>query len=239
MTMLSKALLGTSLALALSVPALAKDKAAPAAPVATNTAANGAAIVKGIGILNVDAAVANADAYRVAQQQQQVTYKPQMDAARARQTALETQIKTLVDKLKADIAAKKPEALLQQQYAQIQQLQNNGKQEIEGMLAPLAQSDAYVKEQIADQLDQAVQNAMAKQGVSIVLQPGAVVARAQAYELTDDVIVELNALIPAAKMQLVPPAGWMPRQLREQQAQQPAAAAQPAPAARPAPTDGR
>jgi hypothetical protein len=47
----------------------------------------------------------------------------------------------------------------------------------------------------------------------------------QAYNLNQDILTELNALIPSA--QLVPPAGWLPR-AREQQAQQQAqAAAQP------------
>lgn len=244
MNTLMKSLAGTALVLALSAPAFAKDKVAPVAAPAAAAAANGSTIVKGIGMLNIEAAIANSDAYRTAQQQQQVTYKPQIDAARQRKAALDAQIKPLIDKLNADVAAKKPEALLQQQYVAIQQLQERGKQEIEQALAPLAQSDAYVKEQVAEQLDQAVQNAMGKQGVSLLLNPEAVIARANAYELTDDVIVELNALIPSTKMQLVPPAGWVPRQAREQQAaQQQGAAGQSAarPAQQPAApqTDGR
>jgi Skp family chaperone for outer membrane proteins len=239
MKILSKAVLGTALALTLATPAFAKKKdkdaeaAAAPAPAATAPAAgSGNTIVKGIGVLNIDAAVANTDAYRLAQQQQQTTYKPQIDQARQRKTALDAQLKSMVEKLQADAAAKKPDAQLQQQYAAIQQTKAAGEQEIEQIIAPLGMSDAYVKEQIADQLDQAVQNAMAKQGVSLLLSPDAVIARANAYELTDDVIAELNLLIPASKMQLVPPAGWVPRAIREQQAAQQGAAAQPA--ARPA-----
>lgn len=238
MKILSKAVLGTALALTLATPALAKKKdkdaeaAAAPTPAAAPAANNGSTIVKGIGVLNIEAAIANTDAYRLAQQQQQTTYKPQIDQARQRKTALDAQLKSMVDKLQADAAAKKPDAQLQQQYVAIQQTKSAGEQEIEQIIAPLGMSDAYVKEQIADQLDQAVQNAMAKQGVSLLLSPDAVIARANAYELTDDVITELNLLIPASKMQLVPPAGWVPRQVREQQAAQQGAAAQPA--ARPA-----
>ncbi len=242
MKTLMKSLLGTAVVLALATPALAKDKnkdaaAAAPAPAAAPAAANGGTIVKGIGLLNIDAAIANSDAYRLAQQQQQTTYKPQIDSARQRKAALDAQLKPLIEKLNADAAAKKPEALLQQQYVAIQQLQERGKQEIEQTLAPLAASDAYVKEQIGDQLDQAVQNAMTKQGVTLLLNPETVIARANAYDLTGTVIGELNALIPASKMQLVPPAGWMPRQMREQQqaAQQQAAQQQGAAAGQPAP----
>ena len=232
MNTVTKTLLGTALALAISAPAFAKDKPAEvAAPAAAAAAPAAGVIVKGIGILNIEAAIGNTDAYRLAPQQQPTTYKPQIDAARQRKAALDAQLKAAYDKLKADAAAKKPDAVLQQEYAAAQQLEAQGKQDIEKALAPLAQSEAYVKEQIADQLDQAVQIAMSKQGVTLLLQPEAVIARANAYELTDDVIVELNTLIPSSKMQLVPPSGWMPRQMREQAAQQQAAqqqAAQPA-----------
>jgi hypothetical protein len=37
-----------------------------------------------------------------------------------------------------------------------------------------------------------------------------------AYNMTQDVINELNAILPNA--QLVPPQGWLPREVREQQA---------------------
>lgn len=247
MKTLIKSVVGTAMVLALSTPVLAKDKNkdnAPAAPAPAPAAANGGTIVKGIGLLNIDAAIANSDAYRLAQQQQQVTYKAQIDAARQRKAALDTQRKPMYEKLNADIAAKKPEAMLQQEYAAIQQAEEKGKQDIEQTLAPLAASDAYVKEQIGDQLDQAVQNAMTKQGVTLLLNPETVIARANAYDLTGSVIAELNTLIPASKMQLVPPAGWVPRQVREQQqaaqrqaAQQQGGAAAPAaeqPAPRPA-----
>ncbi|WP_374528751.1 OmpH family outer membrane protein [Novosphingobium sp.] len=235
-----KTVLGTAMVLALSTPALAdknKDKAVPAPVTAPAPAANGATIVKGIGILNIDAAIANTDAYRLAQQQQQVTYKPQIDQARTRKGQIDAQLKKMSDQLRADMAAKKPDAVLQQEYVAIKQYEDKGNQELEQILAPLALSDAYVKEQIADQLDQAVQNAMAKQGVTLLLHPDAVIARANAYELTDDVIAELNQLIPASKMQLVPPAGWVPRQVREQQqaAQQQQPGAAPAAAQQPAP----
>jgi hypothetical protein len=77
---------------------------------------------------------------------------------------------------------------------------------------------------------------MTKNRVSLLLQPGAVIARANAYDLTDEIVTELNALLPTA--QLVPPQGWEPREVREARAQQAAqqagnrpAAAAPAPAA--------
>ena len=236
MTKIFKALCGTALALALVSPAMAQkaDKNAPAAPSA-------GPVVAGIGVANLNAAVAASNAYQVAGQQRQTTYKATYDAAQTRATQIEAELKGLVDKFNADKAAKKPDAILQQSYVAVQQRQERGKEEIRQILMPVMLSEAYVEEQITDKLDQAVQAAMTKRGVSILLQPETVIARANGYEMTPAIIAELNALIPSAN--LVPPQGWVPRQVREQQAaqQQQAQPAAAAPAARPAApqTDGR
>lgn len=236
MTKIFKALCGTALALALVSPAMAQkaDKNAPAAPGA-------GPVVAGIGVANLNAAVAASNAYQVAGQQRQTTYKATYDAAQTRATQIEAELKGLVDKFNADKAAKKPDAILQQSYVAVQQRQERGKEEIRQILMPVMLSEAYVEEQITDKLDQAVQAAMTKRGVSILLQPETVIARANGYEMTPAIIAELNALIPSAN--LVPPQGWVPRQVREQQAaqQQQAQPAAAAPAARPAApqTDGR
>lgn len=238
MTKIFKALCGTALALSLVSPAIAqkadKNAPVPAAPSASP-------VVAGIGVANLNAAVAGSNAFQVAGQQRQTTYKATYDAAQARATQIEAELKGLIDKFNADKAAKKPDAILQQSYVAVQQRQERGKEEIRQILMPVMLSEAYVEEQITEKLDQAVQSAMTKRGVSILLQPDAVLARANGYEMTPAVIAELNLLIPSAN--IVPPQGWVPRQMREQQAaqQQQAQPAATAPAARPAApqTDGR
>ena len=195
------------------------------------------AVVAGLAVANLEAAVANTDAYRLAAQQRPVTYKANFDNAKTRGAALDAQLKPLIDKFNADRAAAKPNVpALQQQAQTIQQLQERGKEEIQQILMPPALSEAYVREQIEDKLDAAVQKAMEKHRISLLLQPGTVIARANAYELTDEIVTELNVLIPNA--QIVPPQGWMPREVREareqQAAAQKAATAPAAPAAAPA-----
>ncbi len=211
-----------------------KDKdnksAAPAA-----AAAPASNVVQGIGVANLQAAIANTDAYRVASQQRPVTYKPQLDQAQARGNALEAQIKPMIDRFNAARQAANtpaPQQQLQAQARAIQELQEKGKQEIQQILLPAALSEAFVNEQIEDKLDQAVQKAMEKGRVGLLLQPNAVLARANAYDLTDEIVAELNALLPTA--QLVPPQGWEPREIREARAQQAAQQAGNRPAA-PAP----
>ncbi|MBB3940142.1 Skp family chaperone for outer membrane proteins [Novosphingobium fluoreni] len=192
-------------------------------------------LVPGLAIANLDAVIANSNAFKAAETQRQTTYKAQLDQANARSTAINAQLKPLADKFNADRqGGKVGQAVLEQQAASIQQVQENGQAEIQRILQPVALSRAYVQEQIQDRLDQAVKSAMAKKKISIVLNPDAILAvNNNAYNLSQDILAELNTALPSA--QLVPPAGWLPREVREQrqaqgQAAAPAAAA-PAPAA--------
>jgi Skp family chaperone for outer membrane proteins len=190
-------------------------------------------VVPGLAVANLDAVIANANAYKTAETQRQTTYKAQIDQAQARGNALNAQLKPLADKFNADRAGgKATQASLEQQAGTIQQLQESGQAELQRMLQPVALSRAYVQEQIEDKLDQAVKSAMVKKKVSLLLSPQAVLAvNNNAYNLNQDILAELNTALPSA--QLVPPAGWLPREARQQQAQQ--GGQQAAPAA-PAPT---
>jgi len=192
-----------------------------------------AQIVPGIGIANPDAIVAASSAFQNAETQRQTTYKAQIDQAEARRAAIAAQLEPLYTKLEADSQAASPNRqALQQQAAQIQQIEQSGQAEINRLLQPVALSRAYVVEQISDQLTAAMDAAKARRKITLVLSPNGVISTDQAYNLNQDVVNELNRLIPNA--QLGPPQGWMPRAQREaaaqQQAQQPAAqpAAQPA-----------
>lgn len=194
-------------------------------------------IVPGLGVANVEAAVAGSAAVRTAQQQRPVTYKPQLDQYQARGQAVQAQLKPLYEKIERDSqapAAKTPAGQqgLQQQAAMIQQIEQNAQRELNEILRPVAYSEAYVVESVEEKLTEAVQKAMVRRKITLVLQPGALVARANAYDLTKDIVAELDALVP--NVSVVPPQGWEPRQLREaraaQAAQQAGAQAPAAPA---------
>ena len=201
------------------------------------------AVAPGVGVANLEAVVANSNAYKVAQTQRLTTYKAQFDAAEARRKAIAAQLQPMADKFNRDRAA--PGAnqdSLRQQAATIQQLQQSGQQELQGILQPVALSEAYVQEQINDKLVTAVQNAMAKRKISLLVNPTAIISANNAYNLNQSVLDELNVLLPSA--QIVPPAGWEPREQREQRAAEAAqaggAAATPAaPAPAKKPTSGR
>ncbi|HOB13720.1 MAG TPA: OmpH family outer membrane protein [Novosphingobium sp.] len=224
MTKLFKSLAGTALALALVSPVSAQNKPAPAQPASVGTT------VQGVGVADLQAAVASSNAYRTAQQQRATYFKPTVDAAQARAQQIDAQLKTLIDKFNADRAAKKPEAQLQQQAQQIQKLRAEGEAEINRALAPVQLSDEFVVEQISEKLPQAVQNVIAKRNLSLLLSPDGVIFAGPQYDVTAAIVAELNVLVPT--VQIVPPQGWVPARMRQQQ--QGAAPAAAAPAARPA-----
>jgi Skp family chaperone for outer membrane proteins len=186
--------------------------------------------VRGIAVANPTAIVVSSNAFKTAEQQRSVTYKPQIDQANARKTQIEGQLRPLATKLQTDAQARSPnQAALQQQYSQIQQIEAAGQQEINQILAPLALSRAYVLEQIQDKLGQATKQAMARQKVTLLLDAQSVLDADQTYNLNQAILNELNTLIPSA--QLVAPQGWLPRAQREEQAAaQQQAGQQPAPA---------
>ncbi len=194
--------------------------------------------IKGLAVANPNAIVALSNAYKVSEQQRPVTYKPQIDQANARKTQIEAQLRPLATKLETDARAATPnQASLQTQYNQIQQIEQAGQQEINQILQPIALSRAYVIEQIGEKLEAATKAAMSKQKITILLDSESVINADQTYNLNQAILNELNTVIPSA--QLVPPAGWLPRQQREQQAAAAAAQVQQPAQTPPAQPQGR
>lgn len=209
-------------------PALAAVLAATALASPALTTPVMAQAAERVGIVNVPAVVVNSSAYQTAQTQRQTTYAAQLQQAEARRNSLQAQLDPLVTAFNtARAAPNADQSALQQQALQIQQLQQQGQNELQQILAPVAMSQAYVEEQIQDQLTTAITNAARSQGVTLVLSPDVVLHAEASHNLNQAVVNQLNTLLPSA--QLVPPQGWLPREIREQQqAAAAAAAAQPA-----------
>lgn len=210
--------------------ALAASLMIGAAPSVVFAQAATGPVVPGLAVANLDAVIGNSNAYKTAQTQRPVTYKAQIDQAEARRKAIAAQLTPLVEKFTKDRQANVAAASLQTQATTIQQIQQSGEAELQRILQPVAYSEAYVNEQIEDRLDPALKSAMAAKKISLLLSPQAILAASNnAYNLNQDILNELNKSLPSA--QLVPPAGWEPRQVREARAQQQGGAAAAAPAA--------
>jgi len=190
-----------------------------------------------VAVVNIPAVIANSTAFQTAQTQRQTTYAAQLQQAETRQQALQAQLNPLLAAFNTARQAQNPDqAALQAQAQQIQQLQQQGQAELNQILQPVVLSEAYVTEQIEERLGQALEAAAQAQGVSLVVSPDTVLWADASHNLNEAVLAQLNALIPAA--QIVPPQGWLPRELRQQQQQAAAAAAAQGQAAQPA-TTGR
>lgn len=201
-----------------------------AAPQVMAQATPGGIVAQGIAVANRPAIVGASNAYKVAMQQIPVTYKPQIDQANTRKAQITAQLKPMYDKLEADSKAPKADrAALQAQYAQIQQIEQAGEREIQQLVEPINLAQQYVLEQIGDKLDDATQAAMTKKKITLVLDAQGILKADQVYNLNQDVLDALNTILPSA--QIVPPAGWLPRAQREQQAQAAAQQGAQAPAA--------
>jgi len=175
-----------------------------------------------IAFVNAPAVMVNSSAFQTAQTQRQTTYAAQLQQAETRRAALQAQLTPMVEAFNA--ARQQPNAdqnALQQQAVQIQTLQQQGQSELQQLLVPVQLSQAYVEEQIQDQLGAAIQAAAAAQGVTLVLNSEVILHGDAMHNLNEAVLAQLNTLIPSA--QIVPPQGWLPREMR---AEQEAAAAQ-------------
>jgi Skp family chaperone for outer membrane proteins len=186
-----------------------------------------AAQVSSLGVANLDAAVQRSTAWTTALSQMQTTYKATIDQLNSREAAIRTELQPHVTKLQTDAKAANPnQQALQQQYATLQQRQNAAQQELAKIGQPVARARAYVEEQIAAKLDDALRAAMTRKNVSLVVRPEAALSYQPAADITADVTTELNRLVPSVS--ITPPANWQPG------GQQAAAAAPATPAAQPA-----
>jgi len=194
----------------------------------------GGIVAPGIAYANPQAVVASSAAYKNAATALPVTYKANLDQVNVRRSQIAAQLKPMYDKFEADQKAAKPDrASLEAQAGQIQQIEQSAQRELQQIAEPVNVAQQYVLEQISDKLSAATQAAMTKRKITLVVDAQSVLKADTVYNLNQDILNELNTLIPNA--QLVPPAGWMPRAQREAAAQQ-AAAQGGAPAA---PATGR
>ena len=193
-----------------------------AAPAAIAQTAGGA-VANGIAIANTDQIIGNSGAYKASIPLLQSTYKAQLDAYNAKANAIRAQLAPLAQKINAAQKAAKPDnAAIQADFGQYQQIQQAGAAEMEDIIKPVKLARQYVIEQIEVKLADATQAAMTKRHVTLVLAEQAVLKHDTVYNLNQDVIDQLNLVLPS--VQVVPPAGWVPAQEREQRAQQQAAA---------------
>ncbi|GAA0864074.1 hypothetical protein GCM10009115_17130 [Sphingopyxis soli] len=216
----------TASALALAALSVSPIVAAPAA-----------AQAKAVAVADLRVAAARSNAFTVASQQIQTTYKAQIDQQETRGQTLQAELNVLVAKYNEE-AKKTPQnqAALQAAAKAVQDKRQAATAELQRISAPVDLAVAYVEDQISVRMNEAIKAAMTAKKVDLLINPEAVLARENNVDITDAVVAEINKLLP--NVSITPPAGYQPGQLVQQRMDAARAAAQSgaaAPAA-PAPT---
>ena len=177
-------------------------------------AAPAAAQVSGIATAAPDSAILSAKAFGAANTQIATTYKAQLDQATAKQTALTTQIRTILD-------TNKDGQISQEEYqasqvatnplsGRVKAAETAGQPAIDQLRAPAVKAQADAIEQVALKYDAALQAVVRAKNVNIVLSPNAIQYAPPTVDITKDVIAELDRQTPSVP--IAAPANWQPSQ---------------------------
>lgn len=160
-----------------------------------------------IAVADLDAAVNNAAALQAARAQIKTTFKAQIDAYNARQTALANQINPLRNELETlSKNSATPKATLEAKEAAYRTQVTNAQKELQALTAPFNRPDSFAQAQLTEKLSDAVKAVMTAKGVKVLLNPEAALAYAPDANITNDITAQLNTLLPSVS--ITPPAGW-------------------------------
>lgn len=192
-------------------------------------AAPAIAQAKAVAVADVRVAAARSNAFTVASQQIETTYKAQIDQQQSRGQTLQAEINVLIAKYNEE-ARKTPQnqAALQAAGQAVQAKRQAAQTELAQIGAPVELAIAYVEDQISVRMNEAIRAAMTARKIDLLLNPDAVLARENNVDITDAVVAELNRILPTVSTAV--PAGYQPGQLvqqRNQQLMDAARAAQP------------
>ncbi|MFC0103465.1 OmpH family outer membrane protein [Sphingopyxis terrae] len=192
---------------------------------------------KSVALADVRVAASRSNAFTVASQQIQTTYKAQIDQQETRGQTLQAELNVLVAKYNEE-AKKTPQnqAALQAAAKAVQDKRQSASAELNKIGEPVDLAIAYVEDQISVRMNEAIRAAMTAKKVDLLLQPDAVLARDPSTDITDAVVTELNRILP--NVSITPPAGYKPGQLVQEKNQQAMDQARAAAAAQPAASGG-
>jgi Skp family chaperone for outer membrane proteins len=164
-----------------------------------------------VAVVDLEAAIANSNAYKTAQTQIQTTYKAQIDATRTRQQAINSELQPLareIQTLQGNTAT--PPATLQSKVQAFEARRQSAARELATLSASYSRPNAYAQSQVADKVEAALRAAMNAKRVTVVVNPQAAILALPAADITADVTTQLNSLV--TQVSVTPPANWQPGQ---------------------------
>ena len=171
---------------ALATPALAQR--APAAVVV---------------VVDTDRIGAECTACRSAGQQLQQRQQQLRTRAQTLETQLQTEGKPIQDAIDA-LKGKQPDAALQQRVTAFQTKQRQAQQELANSERSLQSTQAHVNQQIGTRLRTIIATVAAQRGANLAVSKDSTLFTAQAVEVTDAVLAQLNQQLPAVSVTPLP-----------------------------------
>ena len=178
------------------------------AALATFAAAPAAAQVNGIAVADPAIAVAGSQALQTAYNQIGTTFqaqRTQLEGLQQQRAGLIRQFDTNGD----GQLSQEEQTAAQANTAVVQQIQGLD-QQINTIQQPITVARVYVIEQIASQLNAAVQQVVQANNIQLILNPSVGLYIADPVDVTDEIIAQLNATVPTVST--AAPQGWQPQQ---------------------------
>lgn len=174
---------------------------------------------KSIAVADVRAAAARSNAFSVASQQIETTYKAQIDQQEARGQTLQAELNVLIAKYNEEVKrTPQNKAAIETAGKAVQDKRASAQAELAKISEPVDLAVAFVEDQISVRMNDAIKAAMTTRKIDLLLQPDAVLRREDNVDITDALVVELNRILP--NVSIVPPAGYKAGLLVQQHNQQ-------------------
>jgi Skp family chaperone for outer membrane proteins len=186
----------------------ARITSAALAAFAALAAVPAAAQVNGIAVADPAIAVAGSQAIQTAYNQIGTTYqaqRTQLEGLQQQRAGLIRQFDTNND----GQLSQEEQTAAQANTTVIQQVQGLD-QQINTIQQPITLARVYAIEQIGQQLNAAVQQVVQANNIQLILSPASALFVADAADVTDEIITQLNTLAPTVST--AAPQGWQPQQ---------------------------
>src|SRR5690606_18365949 len=175
-----------------------------------------AAQVNGVAVTDPAVVIAGSQALQTAYTQISTTFQAQRTQLEQLQQQRATAIRQFDTNGDGQLSQEEQTAA-QANTAVITQVQGLD-QQINTIQQPITLARVYVAEQPAQQLSPAVQAVVQANNIQLILNPAATLYIAQAVDVTDDIVAQLNTLAPTVSTAV--PEGWQPQQQSAQLFQQ-------------------
>lgn len=152
-----------------------------------------------IAVVDLDKVSGTCNACRTAQ----ATLQGQVNALKARETALATPLQTEGKSIQAAIDAlpkgQEPGAALEARIKAFQTKQQAGAQELQRQQTQIQRNQAYISQQISAKLGPIYQQVMTRRGANVMVEVGTTLASGASLDVTNDVLAALNAALPSVQ----------------------------------------